>query len=55
MELMKPGKHHRHHLAHFIIRTALQVASIAVMVQAVCELDKIRHHLKHIEHKGCKK
>lgn len=39
------------HCVHFIVKTALHVATLATAVLAVHELDKINRRLKRIEQK----
>ncbi|MDE6334671.1 MAG: hypothetical protein K2L77_08510 [Muribaculaceae bacterium] len=41
--------HRRHKLLKFIVRTALQAATLATAICAVNELSKIRRHVHEIE------
>lgn len=40
---------HRHHRVHFIVKVALQAATLIAAGLAVHELDRINHRLKKIE------
>lgn len=39
----------KRHQTHFIIKVALHVATLATLICAVHELDRIHHRLKKIE------
>lgn len=41
----------RRHCVHFIVKVALQAATLATAIMAVHELDRIHHRLKKIEKK----
>ncbi|MCM1033405.1 MAG: hypothetical protein NC405_06560 [Odoribacter sp.] len=48
MDITKARKHHR---VHFIVKVALQTATLVTAALAVHELDRIHHRLKKIEKK----
>jgi len=48
---MEITKCRRHHHVHFIVKVALQTATLVTAILAVHELDRIHHRLKKIERK----